>query len=750
MKSRYWILILLFALTACSTTRSTPISSASTSSSSSTKPQPNVSVTHAPASPNAQGTAEAFLKAWQAENYNEMYADLTKVSQDAIDQVKFTKTYQDAADNLTLQKLDTEVLSSLTNPQSAQVAYRVTFHTALMGDLQRDMVMILSVENGTWKVQWETGLILPELHGSNSLALDYKIPARGNIYDKNGSALVAQDDAVALGIIPGDIGDGQEGTLLGQLSKLTGKTPLSIKALYANAGSNWYVAVGEAAASTVQNNFDTLSSLGGLVMRDFKARYYYDNGIAPQAVGYVMSIPKEQLDQYRRLGYRGDEKVGAQGLEKWGENYLAGKRGATLYVVDQQGNIVTQLGQVDPQPAESIYTTLDKDLQEQTQKAIEGFTGAAVVLERNTGRVLAIVSSPSFDPNMFEPSNYNSQLLGQVLGDGQNRLLNRATQGLYPLGSVFKLITMSAGLESSLYTADTTYECGYHFTELDGITVDDWTFSHGVSASGKLTLPEGLMRSCNPYFAHIGLDLYRQKGNQDVSDMAHSFGLGKATGIDQIAEATGNIPVPVSEADAVNESIGQGNVQVTPLQVADFVAALGNGGTLYRPQLVEKIATADGDPTFSFKPVVNGTLPVKPENLKIIQEAMKSVIDNVNGTAHYIFTGINIPIYGKTGTAQNSGKDAHAWFAAYTDAQNANRPDIAVVVLCENAGEGSAIAAPIARRIIEIYFDGKPSKLYPWEASFYVTKTPTPLYTNTPVPPPATETPMPGGDTPAP
>ena len=342
MKSRYWIFILLFVLTACTANRSTP-----TSSSTSTKPEPYVSVTHAPGSPDAQGAALAFLKAWQAENYTAMYSDLSKVSQDAIAQDAFIKTYQDTADSLTLQKMDTEVLSSLTNPQSAQVAYRVTFHTALLGDIQRDMVMNLSVENGTWKVQWETGMILPELHGGNSLALDYKIPARGNIYDKNGSAIVAQDDAVALGIIPGQIGDGQEGTLLSQLSKLTGKTPLAIKALYSNAGSDWYVAVGEAAASTVQNSYDTLSSLGGLVMRDFKARYYYDNGIAPQSVGYVMSIPKEQLDQYRRLGYRGDEKVGAQGLEKWGENYLAGKRGATLYVVDPQGNMVTQLAQVD-------------------------------------------------------------------------------------------------------------------------------------------------------------------------------------------------------------------------------------------------------------------------------------------------------------------------------------------------------------------------------------------------------------------
>jgi len=240
-----------------------------------TLPGPVVNITRAP---DAQGAAETFLTNWQAEDYDKIFAALTRVSQDAVKIGDFKKRYQDISANLSLQKLDYTVLSSLTNPKSAQVAYRITFHTALFGDLGREMLMNLELENGIWKVQWDETLILPELKGGNHLALDVKIPTRSDIYARSGKtkSIITQTEAVALGIVPGEIGAGHEGQLLNQLSALTGKTQQAIKALYENAGPNWYVPVGEAALADVTARYDVLSALGGLRMNNFTSRFYYD------------------------------------------------------------------------------------------------------------------------------------------------------------------------------------------------------------------------------------------------------------------------------------------------------------------------------------------------------------------------------------------------------------------------------------------------------------------------------------------
>lgn len=732
MKKRIWSILVLIVITACS---GNPSPGGATGTPTTSLPTPVVNVTSAP---DAAQAAVAFLDAWVAEDYPAMYAMLSRVSQDAISQEDFIKRYNNTAINLSLVSLAYHINSTLTNPGNAQVAYGVTYTTSMVGTIDRDMVMNLEMGDGTWKVLWDDGMIMPELKGGNYLMMDITVPSRGIIFDRNGEPLAAQQDAVALGVVPSEIAD-VEGSLLVELSNLIDKPVAAIKVLYDDIrDANWYVPVGEASASEVEARYNVLSQFTGLWMTKYSARFYNYGGVAPHTTGYVQSIFAEEVDEYRRQGYRGDEKVGAAGLEKWGEEYLAGTRGASLLVVDPQGQIVTRLGKRDSVASQSIYTTIDSEFQRGVQQAIAGFRGAIVVLEVDTGKVVAMASSPTFDPNSFETSNANSSyLLTDLFASEEQPLLNRATQGGYPLGSVFKIVTMAAALETGVFNQYSSYYCGHEFTELPGQVFYDWTYERGVAPSGELTLPEGLMRSCNPWFYHIGLELFRQNEPDAITEMAMGFGLGSATGIGQVAEDIGSIPYPQNEGDAVQQGIGQGAMLVTPLQVADFIAAIGNGGTLLQPQVVDKVVAIDGTITKEFSPVTRGKLPVSTENLEIIQDAMRSVVEHERGTAHRLVT-TGYTIYGKTGTATNPMGKPHAWFAGYTDENRTDRPDIAVVVLVENVGEGSEFAVPIFRRVLELYYRGAPTTLYPWESTYYSTKTPTPLYTDTPEP---TETP---------
>ena len=712
-----------------------------------TLPNPQVSIT---TPPDARAAMTAFLEAYQAENFDGMYSLLSQLSREATVLEDFSTRHKEALNTMSLQGINFEILSVLTNPNSAQVAYRMTYSTVLAGDISRDITARWILEDGEWRLQWDEGLILPELVGGNKLAMDCKVPSRGDIYARDGEPIVAQASAVALGIVPGQINADSEGTLLYELSQITGKTTQEIAASYASAGADWYIPVGETTASEANRILGM--NLGGLFSTPYEARFSFDGGLAPQSVGYTITIPAEELEDYQRRGYCGYERVGYAGLEKWGEDYLSGTHGGSLYVVNGDGQIVTRLAQSDPAPASSLYLTLDHDLQRYAQDAIKGFTGAAVVIEKDTGRILAIASSPDFDPNLFEPENVNNQALPNLLNDIRQPLVNRATQGQYPLGSVFKVITMASALSSGLYTEETTYECGYDFIELPDRVLHDWTYDHCQDEielsrinlepdeepltfdtcysqpSGVLTLPEALMRSCNPWFWHIGLDLYTSERYTDVANMARAFGLGQPTGLGQVAEASGNIEDPADAVAAVNQAIGQGTVLVTPLQVAVFMAALGNGGTLYRPQLIEKIQPLNGPPTSVFKPEARSTLPLSDEYLQIIQDAMIAVIDGRRGTANFRLRGYVIPTAAKTGTAESGSGLPHSWFAGYTMAEeNTGLPDIAIAVIAENAGEGSDYAAPIFRRIAEAYYYGSPRTTYWFESSFGVTKTPTPL-----------------------
>lgn len=705
-----------------------------------TLPPPDVRVT---SMPDAELAVISFLDFWKAEDYQGMYAMLTPASQEQISLEDFTLQYEDVANQTLMSGVDYGDLKVTTNPDSAEASYSVKLQSVVFGEIERQTKMRLVWENGQWKVNWDATMILPELAGGNYLRLDREGIARATIYDRKGQVLAGQSEAAAIGVWPGYVDLTDDTTLKGLitlLSSLSGYRTETIISWIEESDPTEYMPLGEIPVDKDPYRLGLLEGWNAAVVSRYSSRLYYGTGtggVAPHVVGYVSSIQKEEIKEYRQKGYSPSEKVGRKGMEAWGETTLRGNRGGTLYVFNPEGKMVSQIASVPNTPGKDIYTTLDRDLQIEVQKALSGFSGAIVVLERDTGRVLAIASKPGFDQNAYQLENYNwITLLNQIVNDPLNPQFNRASQGLYPLGSVFKLITMGAALQTGRFTPDTNYQCGYVFEELPGFPRYDWTWEHfqedGITRpSGLLTLTEGLIRSCNPYFWHIGLDLYNVGLTTAISGMARGYGLGSLTGIEGVEEQAGTVPDPQSQVDAINLAIGQGDLQVTPLQVADFVAALGNGGTLYTPQLIEGIVDAGAPYTSTFQVKTRGVLPLDPQHIATIQKGMVGVVSSSNplGTAARTFVQFSISVAGKTGTATTPVGDPHAWFAGYTFEGRADKPDIAVVVLAENAGEGSEFAAPIFRRVIELYFFGKPLRIYRWEAQFDITRSPTPIVT---------------------
>lgn len=690
-------------------------------------PTPQISVNSAP---DAEGAVRSYLDAWNNADYASMYGMLSVESRSAISQEDFMARYADVATQANLFRVEYEILQSLVNAQTAQVGYKVTLNSAVIGPIIRDTSVDLKLESGNWRIVWDERIILPELAGGNRLSLERAVPARGIIYDSAGNVLAGSTTAVAVGVYPSLIEQGDEDQVVSELARVSQRPIAEIsELLFPEKGeAPFYVPIAEVSQDDFNIRAGDWAALTGIYYRAYDTRLYSDREAGAQSIGYYGSIPAELVPDYIPRGYQSDDKIGRQGLEAWGEEYLAGMRGGSLYVLNPAGEIVTKLAEGAAQPAASVYTTIDSDLQFRAQEAIKDFTGAIVVMERDTGRILAMVSSPSFNPNWADPNDDNSEWETYFQG-GDDVFFNRATQGQYPPGSIFKVITFSAAIESGLYQAESTLDCVQEWNGLPNQTLVDWTLEKELPPSGTLTLVQGIMRSCNPWFYQIGMDLYNAGFKNAVAEMARGFGLGSPTGIQTLTESSGAIedPEPTDEEtgrnQAVQQAFGQGTTLITPLQAAAYVAAIGNGGTLYQPQLVDRVVDANGVAVLNFTPQIKGTLPISANTLESLQAGMRLVVADPRGTAYRRFTGFNIPTYGKTGTAtagEGEGVLPHAWFIGYTDAGRADQPDLAIAVLVENVGDGSEFAAPIFRRVASYYFFGSAGPLYPWESDYGV------------------------------
>jgi penicillin-binding protein 2 len=736
MKKTNAVLILLFIvmISACST-QPTANSTEEARTPTAILPGPQVRVTPAP---DVSAWADGFMSAWQVEDYQGMYGMLSEATQGEISKEVFVTRYLDAAAALTLkvdEGIDYEIISTTVMPDQALVSVSVNYNTNLYGVFTREITLVLERRDSEWSLLWSDGMVMPELEGGNRLETVRSVSPRGNIYANDGSPMVAQEDIVAIGFTPGNLNPDLMPLFYSTMADLTIYQSDEIVEMVNEAFPSDFISLGEVPQSEVDRRMGTLSALSGVYLNYYTSRFYYDGGLAPQAVGHLTYISVEELNNKQREGYAANERYGSTGLEFSFESELSGERGGTLYIKDSNGQILEKLAEKGLSPSQSITTTIDPRLQYLLQQSLGNYRGAIVVMELGTGRVLAMVSNPQFDPNLFDINNQNLYYTTNPYAEPGDPVFNRATNGQYPLGSVFKVVTLAAALETEVFSVSDEIYCGHSIEVCGGTTLYDWTFEKEKPPSGDLTLPQGLMRSCNPWFYFIGEQLVLEGQPDAVADMARAFGLGQNTGI-EITEQPGNIPETVTSCDMnVQLAIGQGNMTVTPLQVASFMAALGNGGTLYRPAIVEQIGPEGGEPTYTFDPEVIGSLPISDANLRIIQEAMRSVISDAKGTAHRELATMPYRAYGKTGTAQNPFGDSHAWFAGYTSVGNEAIPDIAVAVILANGGEGSEMAAPVFRRAVSLYFSNYTDYGYvmPWEAYPYVVASMTPIPSETPV-----------------
>jgi penicillin-binding protein 2 len=441
-------------------------------------------------------------------------------------------------------------------------------------------------------------------------------------------------------------------------------------------------------------------------------REYPLGQLAAHVLGHVGEIDEETLRQRQARGYFRGEWIGKDGVELSFESLLHGYAGARVIQVDVAGQPVRLLGERASRPGNDLFLTVDARLQRRAEEALaatlrrlqaengHGGGGALVALEAHTGRVRALVSLPGYDPNWFA-RGISVRQFQRLLQDPRSPLLDRAVSGAYPPGSTYKIITTSAALSEDLIHPNSTFYCSGVYM------VGDMPFHCFVrSGHGHLDLVDCLAHSCDVVYYRLGTEL----GLGRMERYSRSFGLGALTGIDLPGEDPGNLPGPgwkeknLQEpwfaGDNANMAIGQGFLAVTPIQMALATAAVANGGTLWRPQLVEWVR--DGtSATHRVPPLVVGRVPVAPAHLEIVRRGMEGAVDR--GTAAGVGSELE-ELAGKTGTVENSptsdnpeGRN-HTWFTSYYPA---SAPDLVVTVFLEKSGGyGGELAAPVAAQVV--------------------------------------------------
>ena len=550
-------------------------------------------------------------------------------------------------------------------------------------------------------------------------------PTRGLIFDRNGVLLAQNLPSFSLEIIPEQTDD-LDATLKG-LRKLIAisdddvdsfRKRLQQKRPFESIPLRFRLSEEEVARFAV-NRY----RFPGVDVQARLTRDYPFGKIASHTIGYVGRINADELNEVDPSNYSGSTHIGKTGVEKSYENILHGTVGYQHEESNARGRVLRVLQRIPPKPGENLYLTIDMDLQTVAESSLKGKRGALVAINPKTGEVLAMVSVPGVDPNLFV-NGISSRQYQDLQDDIDQPLFNRALTGQYPPGSTIKPFMALAGLEYKDVTPDTEVLCqGYYSLPGDSHRYRDWK----RGGHGFMNVTTAIMHSCDVYFYQLAHDL----GIDRMHKYLHYFGFGQRTGIDLPGELAGLLPSREWKKAAHHEvwypgetlisGIGQGYDLITPMQLAEATAILANRGTIVQPHIIHATQVSGGE-LEPEAPVVRGKVPIaSPKNWGTVISAMEDAANKPTGTAYRVAHGAPYLIAAKTGTAQVFGvkqnerykaKDVqerlrdHALFIAFAPADD---PQIAVAVVVENGGHGGSAAGPIARAVMDRYFSSKPA-----------------------------------------
>ena len=567
-----------------------------------------------------------------------------------------------------------------------------------------------------WHLQLVQGESYGKLSKSNRIRLIRLPPSRGRILDAKERVLAENLPSFTFSIIPGELEHPQD--VIEKCSSPLGIPQEKMRSLIERSRS-----VPRFMSFPVKKNM-TLEEvslvkarsgdLSGVLVETKPVRHYPWGETLCHEIGTLGEISNEELARAGRIGYRTGDMIGKSGIEREYETYLRGEEGWEQIEIDAKGRQLANLSRELPTRGRDVVLTVDAELQRYAEEIFIHRAGSIVAVDPDTGRVLVAVSKPGFDLNYFSPS-ISKRHWKELNSDPLHPLENRVIRGLYAPGSAFKMVTASAGLIEGVIKPDTRFTCKGEM-ELWGQVFRCWN-RHG---HGSVDLHRAIVESCDVYFYELGLRL----GVDRMARYAALFGMGKPTGLGLPHELPGLIPTAAwkrrtygdswKDGETVNLSIGQGYLVTTPIQLAMMTAALANHGTLLTPSLVRQIRSADGKIIFDHEPAVRWTIPIPPQDLKLMDTAMRAVVDSPRGTGKKARVP-GIRIAAKTGTSQvireredkQEGHEipyherTHAIFIAYVN----DRPKkIALVVIVEHGGGGGASAGPLARKVIARYY----------------------------------------------